>query len=209
MATTANLGLTLLDPGQNQKEVTINQGLTSLDTLLGAFVTANNNKLLYMASGNSAALGLASVFTISGGNLTLANQNANLVLAGPASGGAATPTYRALVPKDAPVAPAVVALTDAATIATDASQGNHYRVTLGGNRTLGNPTNPTDGQRSTWELIQDGSGSRTIALDSKFALGTDIAAVVLTTTASKRDFLTAIYNQAADKWFVVSFVKGY
>ena len=44
---------------------------------------------------------------------------------------------------------AAVTLTDAATIATDASLGNLFRVTLGGNRTLGNPTNPVDGQKVT------------------------------------------------------------
>ncbi len=107
------------------------------------------------------------------------------------------------------VTSAVVALSDAATIATDASLGNHGRVTLGGNRTLGNPTNPTDGQKFTWELIQDGTGTRTITLDSQFALGTDITAVTLTTTINKRDFLTAIYNSTATKWYVVGFVKGY
>jgi hypothetical protein len=100
-------------------------------------------------------------------------------------------------------------LTDGANIATDASLGNHFRVTLGGNRTLDNPTNLADGQRIVWEFIQDGTGSRTIALGSKFAFGTDITGVTLTTTASKRDFMTAIYNSTADKLHVVAFVKGY
>jgi hypothetical protein len=104
---------------------------------------------------------------------------------------------------------APVALTDAATIATNAALGNHFRVTLGGNRTLGNPTNPTDGQRVIWELIQDGTGSRTITLDTAFALGTTISAVTLTTTASKRDFLGAIYNATAAKWYVIAFTKGF
>jgi hypothetical protein len=105
--------------------------------------------------------------------------------------------------------PPPVTLTDAATIATNASLGNYFRVTLGGNRTLGNPTNPFDGQKIMWELIQDATGSRTITLGSAFALGTDISAVTLTTTASKTDFLGAIYNSTAAKWRVVSFVKGY
>lgn len=103
----------------------------------------------------------------------------------------------------------VATLTDAATIATDASLGNHFRVTLGGNRTLGNPTNPEDGQRCIWELIQDGTGSRTLTLGSKFLLGTDITAVTLTTTASKRDLLGAVYNQSLDKWLVCMFIKGF
>ena len=103
-------------------------------------------------------------------------------------------------------------LTDAATIATDASLGNRFRVTLGGNRTLGAPTNPTNGQQCVWEIIQDATGSRTLSLDTGtggFAFGTDIASITLTTTASKRDFLTAIYNSTANKWYVVGFVKGY
>lgn len=104
---------------------------------------------------------------------------------------------------------APVTLTDAATVATDASLGNHFRVTLGGNRTLGNPTNMVDGQRVIWELIQDATGSRTITLGSAFGLGTDITAVTLTTTASKRDFLGAVYNSTAAKWYVIAFVKGY
>ncbi|HKU18825.1 MAG TPA: hypothetical protein VJP80_06155 [Candidatus Saccharimonadales bacterium] len=105
--------------------------------------------------------------------------------------------------------PAPVTLTDAATIATDASLGSHFRVTLGGNRTLGNPTNSTDGQKVMWELIQDGTGSRTITLGGNFALGSDISSVTLTTTAGKRDFLGAVYNAAAGKWYVIAFTKGY
>lgn len=103
----------------------------------------------------------------------------------------------------------VVALTDASTIAVDASLGNKFRVTLGGNRTLGNPTNATDGQTLTFEIIQDGTGSRTLAYDTKFAFGTDITGATLTTTLNKRDFLTVQYNSTADKFYVVGFVKGY
>lgn len=103
----------------------------------------------------------------------------------------------------------VVTLTDAATIATDASQGNAFRVTLGGNRTLGNPTNMTDGQTAMWEIVQDATGSRTITLGSAFGLGTDISSVTLSTTAGKRDFLRATFNAATGKWYVLSFVRGY
>src|SRR5690349_18132166 len=45
------------------------------------------------------------------------------------------------------IAPGVVILPDAATIVVDASIGNDFRVTISGNRTLGNPSNPTDGQK--------------------------------------------------------------
>ena len=110
---------------------------------------------------------------------------------------------------DSKVAPAPVVLTDASTIATNAALGNLFRVTLGGNRTLGAPTNPTDGQRAVWELIQDATGGRTLTLNSVFALGTTISSVTLTTGANKRDFLTALYNAAKNKWYVIDFVKGY
>ncbi|MEY9848652.1 glycosyl hydrolase family 28-related protein [Streptacidiphilus sp. MAP5-3] len=110
---------------------------------------------------------------------------------------------------DAKVNPAPVTLTDAATIATNAALGILFRVTLKGNRTLGTPTNPADGQRITWELIQDATGSRALILSSAFALGTTVSSTTLTTTPNKRDFLTAIYNVTTAKWYVINFVKGY
>lgn len=100
-------------------------------------------------------------------------------------------------------------LTDATTINTNASLGHHFRCTLGGNRTLANPTNGADGQKVIWELIQDSTGSRTITLDSKFALGADIPSVILSTSPNKRDFLGAIYHAADDHWFVIALAKGY
>ena len=52
-------------------------------------------------------------------------------------------------------------LTDAATIAVNAALGNQFRVPLtsaiGASRTLGNPTNPTDGQIVTFWFIQPSS----------------------------------------------------
>jgi hypothetical protein len=104
---------------------------------------------------------------------------------------------------------AKVALTDQATITTDASQGFLFTVTLTDNRTLATPTNPTDGQRAIWRFTQDGTGSRTITLDSVFRLGTDIPSIILTTTAAKTDYMGCIYNSAATKWDVIAFNKGF
>lgn len=105
--------------------------------------------------------------------------------------------------------PSVVTLTDGANIAVDASTSNHFRVTLAGNRTLDNPTNPSDGQMIMFEIIQDGTGSRTLAYGSKYAFSTDIPSPTLTTTASKRDFLGFRYNSTADKWYCLAVVKGF
>lgn len=103
----------------------------------------------------------------------------------------------------------VVALVDEATIATDVSLGDEFRVTLGDNRTLGAPSNAYDGKLAIWRFKQDGTGSRTITLNAIFRLGTDIASITLTTTPNKADYMAAIYNSTDTKWDVVAFVKGY
>ena len=64
-------------------------------------------------------------------------------------------------------------LTDAATIAVDLSLANNHTVTLGGNRTLGNPTNAEPGQTGSIFIVQDGNGGRTLtpAANWHFAKG--------------------------------------
>jgi len=58
---------------------------------------------------------------------------------------------------------AFVTLIDAATITPDFSLANNYNLTLGGNRTLGIPTNPVAGQTGVISVRQDITGSRTLA----------------------------------------------
>ena len=58
---------------------------------------------------------------------------------------------------------AIVTLTDGATVTPDMADGNNFSLTLGGNRTLANPTNLTAGQSGSIFLVQDGTGSRTLA----------------------------------------------
>ncbi len=83
---------------------------------------------------------------------------------------------------------AIITLTDGATITPDMDDGNNFTVTLGGNRTLANPTNLTAGQSGSIIVKQDGTGSRTLAYGTqwKFPSGT---APTLTTTASATDRL--------------------
>ena len=80
----------------------------------------------------------------------------------------------------------ITALTDDTTIAVDLSLNNHFSVTLGGNRALGNPSNIVAGTSGSFFITQDGSGSRTLSYSSyyDFAGGT---APTLTTTAAKVD----------------------
>ena len=91
----------------------------------------------------------------------------------------------------------VSALTDGATITPDFAVANNFSVTLGGSRTLANPTNITAGQSGVITITQDGTGSRTLAYGSyfKFAAGT---APSLTTTASAVDVL-AYYVESSTR----------
>ena len=72
------------------------------------------------------------------------------------------------------VVAAVSVLTDAAIITPDLSTSCNYTVTLGGNRTLANPTNIVAGQSGSIFIVQDGVGGRTLAWGSywDFAGGT-------------------------------------
>jgi hypothetical protein len=63
---------------------------------------------------------------------------------------------------------AITTLTDGATITPDFAAANNYTVTLGGNRTLANPSNLTAGQSGVIYIVQDGTGSRTLAYGSQY-----------------------------------------
>lgn len=84
---------------------------------------------------------------------------------------------------------AVIALTDGATVTPDFSAGNNFSWTIGGNRTLANPTNQTAGQSGIITITQDGTGSRIITWGSNwlFAGGTE---PTLSTAASAKDILS-------------------
>ena len=91
----------------------------------------------------------------------------------------------------------ITALTDGTTITPDFAAANNFSVTLGGNRTLANPTNLTAGQSGVIVITQDGTGSRTLAYGSywKFPSGT---APTLTTTAAAVDVL-AYYVESSTR----------
>ena len=89
----------------------------------------------------------------------------------------------------------ITALTDGSTITPDLSDSNNFSVTLGGNRTLANPTNITAGQSGSIFVTQDGTGSRTLAYGSywDFAGGT---APTLSTTAAAVDRIDYVVRTA-------------
>jgi hypothetical protein len=96
----------------------------------------------------------------------------------------------------------VVALTDAATVNTDASLGNVFTITLnvaGASRTFAAPTNAVDGQKLMYRIKQDATGSRTISWNAAFRFSGGTAPT-LTTTASKTDYIGFAYNGTDSKW---------
>jgi hypothetical protein len=103
-----------------------------------------------------------------------------------------------------------VALTYAATVTTNAASGDIFDLTLTGNVTLANPTNPVDGKTVRWRIRQDATGSRTITLGNKFQIPSSATTpLAWSTAANAMDILAATYHAGRDKWDVVALVTGY
>ena len=95
-----------------------------------------------------------------------------------------------------------------ATMSVNVSGASVVRISLTGNLQLGF-TGGVDGQKFIVELIQDASGNRTISYDPFVRFGTDITSTTLSTAANKIDRVGFIYNNAANKYDVIAFAKGY
>lgn len=88
----------------------------------------------------------------------------------------------------------LVTLTDAATIVVDMNTFLNATVTLGGNRTLGTPTNAKPGQSGFIRVIQDGTGSRTLALAANWKTAGGAGLGALSTAAGSIDVLKYIVH---------------
>lgn len=82
-------------------------------------------------------------------------------------------------------------LTDASTIAWDSSNNQVCTVTLGGNRTLGNPSNKVAGATYVLIVKQDATGGRTLAYNAVYKFPNGVTPV-LSTTANAVDILTFV-----------------
>jgi len=105
----------------------------------------------------------------------------------------------------------VVALADGAGSVIDAATGNFFTQTATADRTLGTPTNPTNGQKIIIRFTASG-GARTLTLPTAgagdFAFGEDITKITQT-TSGKTDYIGCIYDSTAERWRVVAYAKGY
>lgn len=143
------------------------QNLSALQTLVGADVNLSGNNTwtgtnLFNANvTTNAALVAAGNTTVSNLTLTQGNVTGNLTLGG-------VNTVNGVTKFNAAGRGALTELTDGATIAVDMAATNHFFVTLGGNRTLGQPTNQVAGQSGHFIIIQDGTGSRTLSVHTDY-----------------------------------------
>ena len=103
-----------------------------------------------------------------------------------------------------PFGQSVFTNTDGATVAFDWRKGNYQKVTLAGNRTF-TFTAPEEPCLLCVEIIQDGTGSRTVTWPTIVWAGG--SAPTLTTTAAKVDRIFLWYNGTSYVDFAI--VKNY
>jgi hypothetical protein len=137
-------------------------------------------------------------------------------LAGDLAGTAAAPTVPGLALK-APIASPTFtgtvtspiyastpqALTDAATISWNPTNGLNASVTLGGNRTLSFASLPAVGSYGTLIVTQDATGNRTITLPStsnKVLGSASTTTIALSTAANAKDILNFYYDGTNCYW---------
>jgi len=97
-----------------------------------------------------------------------------------------------------------IILTDGANIDWDPTKNYNAKVTLGGNRTLRFPALPV-GSYGTLEIIQDGSGSRTLTLPAQYTnkvANAGAGAITLSAGAADIDVATFYYNGSYLLWTV-------
>lgn len=112
----------------------------------------------------------------------------------------------------AELSPKAVTLTDAATVAVNASLGNEYDLTLGGNRTIGVPSNPVNGQSIRMRVRQPASGGPfTVTWSSGvggYSFGAS-SAPTLSTAASACDLIAFDYDSVKQQWMCCGYQLGF
>jgi len=169
---------------------------TTAITANTAAITSINTVITNVSS--TLATSIATRLPLAGGKLTGIVSGTTLVMsAGVGLGAVSTLLGKKLRMTAGGAIADLVTLTDGTNIAVDLNTGQNFTVTLGGNRTLSNPTNCVAGQVGSVFITQDGTGSQTLAFGSSwdFIGGT---APVLSTDAAARDRLDYIVQTSTD-----------
>lgn len=92
-------------------------------------------------------------------------------------------------------------LVDGATVSWDMSTGFDYILTLGGNRTLANPTSTKVGQKGRLIIQQDATGSRTVTWGANYKFSNGLKPT-LSTAASAVDLF--YYDVRSSSYIIVT-----
>ena len=175
---------------------------TTAITANTAAITSINTVVGNVSS--TLATSIATRLPLAGGTLTGIVSGTTLVMsAGVGLGAVSTLLGKKLRMTAGGAIADLVTLTDGANISVNLNTGQNFTVTLGGNRTLDNPTNCVAGQVGSIFITQDGTGSRTLAYGSSWDfIGGE--APVLSTDAAARDRLDYIVQTSTDVQAVVT-----
>jgi len=174
--------------------------ITSINTILGDGSNFATSAELATVS-SALATSIANHLPLAGGTLTGTVSGTDFYVSAVAIG------VDALLGKELRIGTAAVAdivsLTDAASIAINFNTGQNFAITLAGNRTLENPTNCVAGQVGSIFIVQDGTGSRTLAYGSSWDFP-DGTAPVISTSINSVDRLDYIVHTSTDVHAVIT-----
>lgn len=114
------------------------------------------------------------------------------------------------------LAPEVITLTDASPVEVNAALGNDFRLVMtsavGSGRAIGVPSNPRDGQKITFELVQPASGGPCAATwaagTGGYSFGSG-SAPVLSTGAGEADQAAFRYSAGKEAWLTLGGNGGF
>lgn len=169
-ATDANTGSGLVNAG-----VFVSEGTANADTLW----TCTTNAPITVGSTGLAFTQLnTTAFVVSANEATSSDMWTG------------TSSTKVVTPKKVLDAAAPQTLTDGATVTPDFNAGFNFEWTIGGNRTLANPTNAKAGQSGTIKVVQDATGSRVISYGNNWRFpGGSASGGVLSTAANAIDLI--------------------
>ena len=171
----------------------VNTVITNLSATLATSIGNSNSAITALSA--TLATSIANHLPLAGGTLTGTVSGTDFYVSAVAIG------VDALLGKELRIGTAAVAdivsLTDAASIAVDFNTGQNFAITLAGNRTLENPTNCVAGQVGSIFIVQDGTGSRTLAFGSNWDFP-DGTAPVISTSINAVDRLDYIVHTSTD-----------
>ena len=172
---------------------TTNTLIAATSAALATSIGTTNTRVA--ATSAAVATSIGNRLPLAGGTLTGTVSGTDFYVSAVAIG------TNALLGKNLRIETAAVAdinaLTDGTNISVDFNAGQNFTVTLAGNRTLDNPSNCVAGQVGSIFIVQDGTGSQTLAYGTSwdFAGG---EAPTLSTDGNAIDRLDYIVHTSTD-----------